>query len=238
MKFSRALPIAVVCVVLVCACGNGSNDKSGKNEQKKDPQKTENTGTEQSTESNTISGDNSVISYKLTGALNGKMTIYRNGKELKQIIESEIMGMQNRNEIFVKENTVYSITELGGKKMATKTAIDNYNNSKPTGETIADTREFERLLNARKVTGNEQILGYDCEIYEVSDNTFLSVANKQLILKIKSPQLIAEATEVSLLPSGDGSIFELPAGVNFRTVKPNEAPSKEKLDSMMKELKK
>jgi hypothetical protein len=222
----RSLIVASLVIVLA-SCG--------KNEQQT---KSEKPTTSAETKSESISGDNTSITYQISGAINGTMTIMRDGKELKQIIDSEIMGMKSHNEIFIKGNTVYSITEVAGKKMAMKTSLSEYNGQKLTGETIADPREFQKLLEGKKVTGTETILGHTCEIYDLGTNVFLSVADKKSILRIKSPELLATATEISALPANSASVFELPAGVEFRMVSPQTTPSKEKLDSALKELKK
>jgi hypothetical protein len=207
----------------------------GKEEQKTQTEKT--TPAKETTGSKDL-GNNVSTTYKISGAINGTMTIKRNGTELKQLIDSEMMGMKSRNEIFIKGDMVYSITELGEKRMAMKTSMKEYNSRKPTGETIADPKEFERLLEGKKVTGSENILGYNCDIYDLGNNVSLSIANKKHILRIKSPEFLAVATEIQAMPENSASEFELPSGVDFKMVSPQEAPRKTKLDSALKDLKK
>ncbi|MBX7044184.1 MAG: hypothetical protein K1X85_14915 [Ignavibacteria bacterium] len=180
------------------------------------------------------SGDRSSITYQLTGVTNGTMTIYRNGNELKQVIESDMMGLKSKNEVYVKGGFVYLITEINGKKLPMKTSLDEYNSRKLTGETIANAAEFEKMLAGKKVTGNESILGRDCEIYEMGNNVFLSIADKKHIMKIKSPELLAVATEISPLPDNSDGIFELPAGMEFKLFNPKANQPKESLDSAVK----
>jgi len=182
-------------------------------------------------------GNNVSTTYNISGAINGTMTIKRNGKELKQIIDSEMMGMKSLNVIYIKGNTAYSITEVAGKKMAMKTSMDEYNSRKLTGETIADPKDFERLLEGKSVKGSENILGYNCDIYDLGNNVFLSVANKKHILRIKSPEFLAVATDIQAMPENSVSEFELPPGVDFKMVSPQQAPRSTKLDSALKELK-
>ncbi|MBK6507854.1 MAG: hypothetical protein IPG02_19905 [Ignavibacteria bacterium] len=207
----------------------------GKEEQKT---QTDTQTPKQETTSTKELGDNVSTTYNITGAINGTMTIKRNGKELKQIIDSEMMGMKSLNVIYIKGNTAYSITEVAGKKMSMKTSMNEYNNRKLTGETIADPKDFERLLEGKSVKGSENILGYNCDIYDLGNNVFLSVANKKHILRIKSPEFLAVATDIQALPENSASEFELPQGVDFKMVSPQEAPRRTKLDSALKELKK
>ncbi len=227
MKNHAANVFLFIVLTFLASCGN--------EEQKLQTQKPQ-TGSS-TTESKEI-GDNTSITYALSGAINGSMTIKKNGTELKQLIDSEMMGMKSQNTIFIKGDLAYSITEVAGKKMAMKTSLKEYNNRKMTGETIADPKEFKRLLEGKKVSGNEKLLGYDCEIYDLGNNVFLSVADKKHILRIKSPEFLAVATNIQAMPQNSASEFELPTDVDFKMVSPRDTPRKSELDSALKELKK
>ncbi len=227
MKNQTAIFLLMIVLAFISSCGN--------EEQKMQTQKPQSGNA--TNESKEI-GDNTSITYALSGAINGTMTIKRNGTELKQLIDSEMMGMKSRNEIYIKGDIAYSVTEVAGKKMAMKTSLKEYNNRKMTGETIADPKEFQRLLEGKKIAGNEKILGYDCEVYDLGNNVFLSVAGKKHILRIKSPDFLAVATNMQAMPQNSAAEFELPTDVVFKMVAPQEAPGKSKLDSVIKEMKK
>lgn len=228
LKSATALIAAGMVVFALQACGN-----------KKEQQVQETAGTNKSSPKQDAANDESTsITYQLTGAINGSMNIKRDGKELKQVIDSEMMGMKSRNEIYVKGPTVYSITEINGKRMAMKTSLSEYNGRKLTGETIADSKEFQKLIEGKSVTGTETIVGKTCEIIDLGNNVSLSVADKKHILKIKSPEFLAVATEFQSLPGSSSSEFELPAGVDFKSVSPRAPNAKENLDSVVKDLKK
>lgn len=227
MKKPAGIFLLMIVVAFLSSCGNDKQEV-----QTQRPQ------TGSSTSESKEIGDNTSITYALSGAINGSMTIKRNGTELKQLIDSEMMGMKSQNTIFIKGDLAYSITEVAGKKMAMKTSLKEYNNRKMTGETIADPKEFKRLLEGKKISGNEKLLGYECEIYDLGNNVFLSVADKKHILKIKSPEFLAVATNIQAMPQNSASEFELPTDVVFKMVNPRDAPGEAKLDSLMKELKK
>ncbi len=53
-------------------------------------------------------------------------------------------------------------------------------------------------------------------------------------MKIKSPELLAVATEISPLPDNSDAIFELPAGMEFKLFNPKANQPKESLDSAVK----
>lgn len=182
-------------------------------------------------------GDNTSITYSLSGALNGKMTINRNGKDLKQIVDSEVMGIQSKNITYIKENTVYSITEVAGKKLGIKTDLSKYNSMKQTGETIADPDEFRKFLEGKSVKGTEDILGYKCNIYDMGNNVSLSVADGKYLLRIKAPDFLAIATAIQPLDADNTSEFAVPADIEFKSVTPDN-DLKDALESKKELLKK
>lgn len=178
-----------------------------------------------------------IISYDLEGLLKGKMEIFRNGDRLKQKINSEIMGNKNSNVIYIKDKIVYSVIDVGGKKFGTKTDLVNYNSIKQTGETITDFNEFEKFLDSKKITGTENILGYKCDIYEISDPIRLSVYNKRYIMKIKTPEFIATATNLNTRPVFSENEFEVPLDVNFNKTDSKGIDSRT-LDSIVSKIRK
>lgn len=181
--------------------------------------------------------DNFIISYDLVGKVNGKMQILRKGNLFKQIINSEVMGMQNKNNVYILGSSVYSVTEIAGKKFGIKTNLHDYNTQKQTGETIVDFKEFEKFLNSKKITGSENILGYDCEIYEISDGFYLTVKNKKYIMKIKTPEFTATATTMDTNPSFTLTEFEIPSDIDFKNANAS-GYDKSAIDSLVNKMKK
>lgn len=227
MMYPKVLIILTLCFTFSFC------NKEDKTESKN---KTETSKTESSNNDLKIT-DDFIIDYDLVGRLNGKMTIYRKGNKLKQDINSEIMGMQSKNEIYVLDNFVFTVTDMGGKKFGAKTDLQNYNMQKQTGETITDFTQFEKFLESKKVVGSENILGYICDIYDLGNNVALSVNNKRYILKIKAPEFMATATKLETNPTFSANEFELPSDINFKNINP-QGTKNETLDSLLKEFKK
>ncbi len=178
-----------------------------------------------------------VINYDLTGMMTGKMSILRNGNKIKQKISTNIMGMNNLNTIYILDNNVYNITEAAGQKFASKTDLQEYNSRKTTGETIVDFKEFEKFLGDKKITGSENIIGYNTDIYDVGNGMKISVYNKKYILKIQSTDLLAVATVLNTSPTFAADEFTLPTDVEYNKKDP-KALDKKSLDSAVQKLNK
>ncbi len=183
------------------------------------------------------SSDDFIISYNMVGKLGGTMEMLRKGNKLRQNINSEIMGMKSENVIYIVDNYVYSIMILEGKKIGMKTSLQDYNSQKTTGETIVDFKEFENFLNGKKITGSENILGYNCDIYDIGKDVSLSVYNKRYILKIKTPEFMATATKLDNSPTLPADEFDVPPDVDFRGVSSRNI-DKKYLDSLVNKMKK
>lgn len=219
----------IILTLLFFSCGKESD--SGTKENKSETSKTE-TPVKEAVLSNDF-----IVNYDLEGAVRGKMEIIRNGEKIRQNISSEVMGMKSSNIIYIMDKNVYSIIDVNGKKLGTKTDLAGFNKSKQTAETINDFNEFEKYLDSKKITGNEFILGYKCDIYETSDKVSISVYNKRYILRIKTPEFMATATSINTSPAISGSEFILPPDVEFNKTDAGSIKG-EALDSLVNKLKK
>lgn len=225
-------------VVFSCS----KEDKPGPQSNKPETEKQESEKKENENKTNETEGNENkdaalkqdfIISYSLQGKVNGEMKIIRQGNKFKQLIDSEIMGMKNKNEIYILNNVVYSLTEIGGKRFGNKTEITDYNRQKNTGETIVDFKQFQEFLSKKKIVGSENILGYDCDVYDLGNNMNLSVYKKGYILKIKTSEFLAAATDLNTSPTFGATEFQVPPDVDYKNIK---TPDKKQLDSLKKEF--
>lgn len=219
----------IILTILFSSCGKETD--TGTKENKSETSKTE-TPVKESVLSNDF-----IVNYDLEGAVRGKMEIIRNGEKIRQNISSEVMGMKSSNIIYIMDKNVYSIIDVNGKKLGTKTDLAGFNKSKQTAETITDFKEFEKYLDSKKISGTEYILGYKCDIYETSDKVSISVHNKRYILKIKTPEFMATATSINTSPAISGSEFILPSDVEFNKTDAGGLKG-EALDSLVNKLNK
>jgi len=214
--------------VNLTSCGNKKNSETQNKTETPNPDNNKKT-VEQS--------NNFIANYELTGMMNGTMTIYKNGNNLRQKINTEIMGMKNINNVYIVNDEVYNVTEVGDKKFGNKTSLKEYNLSKQTGETITDFKEFEKFISGKKVVGTENIIGYNCDIYDMGNGMNISVYDKKYILKIRNAEFMAVATKLDMNPAITSNEFEIPKDVDFKSKDPSKI-KKETLDSMMNNLKK
>lgn len=243
LRISAVLILAVFTLNIYSCGKDGEKDMSDSD---KKSEKTSGNNTEKTKENDgNSSGDidlaqDFAVTYQLQGAMNGEMTMYRSGKKLKQEINTEIMGIKSLSHVYIIDNFVFTVTEVNGKKMGVKTNIKDYNKKKQTAETITDPKEFENYLSDKKVIGSENILGKNCDIYDMGNGTEMSIHNKMYVMKIKSPEFMAVATKFDNSPSFSEDIFEIPADVNFRSINTDgkNTPGMDQLDSIMKEAKK
>jgi len=202
------------------------------NEKKSEMQpKTESPGNENKKQ--TESGNNFIATYDITGKMNGTMTIYKNGSNLKQKINADVMGMKNTINTYVVGDEVYNVTQIGDKKFGNKTSLKEYNAMKQTGETITDFKEFEKFISGKKIIGTETIIDHSADIYDMGNGMSISVYDKKYILRIKNPDFMAVATKLDMNPVITLNEFEVPKDVDYKSIGPSKI-SKDILDSLTK----
>lgn len=214
-------------------CGKDNDNRSQGKTENKSP---ENPNADSNNTELKVS-DDFIVDYDLVGKMNGNMRIYRKGNKLKQSINSEIMGMKNKNDIYIIDNFVFSVTEVANKKFGVRTNLQDFNMQKQTGETITDFRQFEKFLEEKKIIGSENILGHNGDIYDLGNGLSLTVYNKRYILRIKSPEFMATATKIESNPVFASNEFDLPANIEFKNVNP-QSKKNGSLDSILNQFKK
>lgn len=227
MKFKKLIIVPVLAVLLY----------SCKTETKVDsPAKTETPPVETKAETNSTS-NNFKISYNVEGKMNGTIMIYKKDNKLKQEINSELMGMKTSNKVYILEDYVYTISNIDDRNFGSKVSLKDFGSGNNAGNIISNFSEFEKYISGKKVKGTENILGYDCDIYDIGGGTELSVHNKKYILRIKNSLFIASATKLETDPAFADDEFILPPYVEYKNSSPSEI-SKDLLDSLTKKLKK
>lgn len=159
-----------------------------------------------------------IINYDISGKVSGNMSMYRGGDKIKQVMNMEVMGVNTSSNIYIMNDIVYTVTDVGGAKFGNKINLDEYNKkNRSTGETITDFKDFEKFLADKKIIGTEEILGKKCDIYETAKGVDVSIYDKKYILKIKSPEFTAVATEMDPSPTFASNEFEIPRDVEFKS---------------------
>ncbi|HMS66199.1 MAG TPA: hypothetical protein PKD83_13230 [Ignavibacteria bacterium] len=237
--FLNSLLIGIIILIVSCNKDSDKQDNLSKTDKTGENSNSINTDSsfKTKTEKTVSSSDDFIIDYNISGSITGNMSIYRSGNQFKQVISTVILGAASGSAIYIKDNNVYSFTEIGGKTFGKKVSLSEYNKTKQTGETIIDVNEFQRFLSSKKLKGNENIIGHECYIYETAPDMTISVYDKKYVLKIQNPQFTAIATGLEMNPSFKSNEFELPKTVNFNPDS-SKNTNKKGIDSIMKELKK
>ena len=112
--------------VLLISCNKDSKEPEGnlKTENKAEDNKSDSSKRE--SVKSELQGDNFEIDYNLVGVISGNMSIMRSGNLLKQVVSTEVIGVRSSNTVYIKNDTVYSISQSGGKTIGQKTNLSEY----------------------------------------------------------------------------------------------------------------
>lgn len=238
LEFKSSLYILLFAMTFfVISCNKDSKEPEGN-------LKTENTSEDNKSGSankesvkSELQGDNFEIDYSLVGVISGNMSILRSGNLLKQIVNTEVVGVQSSNTVYIIDGIVYSISQAAGKTIGQKTNLSEYKKGAQTGETIVDPKEFEKFLEGKSVIGTENILGYQCDIYKTGPEMSISVYDSKYVLRILIPQFQAVAVKLNLDATFASNEFTVPDNIDFNTDY-SKKTSKEEIEKMLKNLKK
>ncbi len=205
-------PITKIFTILffafsVYSCGKESNTGSGKT----------GTGKDSVVESSSKSEipENFIIKYTLAGKREGKMLMLRNNDKLKIVFDFASGGVSSINEMYLLNDTVFTVIRQGASKVGSRTGYKNFREAYIGNELIIGASGLGKYLENAKVIDKEKVLGYDCDIYELSDRTVVAVYNKKYALKISKPLYIATATSLEIDPEFSQTEFQLPGDVEY-----------------------
>ncbi len=233
-SLSKVSGYALILIIAFIFVSCGKDDKTESTGKKDDSKETHSSDSKEGSEKDVQPGNDFIITYQLSGKVNGTMTMNKEGDKIKQVMNMNIMGKKTSNVTYILKDNVYSVTNFGENKFGIKTNLDDYNKTKKaTGETITDFTAFEKFLEDKKLTGTESILGHNCDVYETAKGIQISVYDKRYVLKIQSPEFTAEAINMDTSPSFSASDFEVPKDVNF-TSTGKQGFDKGALDSIAK----
>lgn len=204
-----ALKFYLVCLtsLFILSCGKSSNNDTIKSGAGNDSLKQ--SGIKE------VPKENFIIKYELIGKREGKMEMIRNNDKLKIEFDFESGGVKSINQFYLLNDTVYTVIRQGGSKVGSRTGFKNFKEAYTGNELIIGASELSKYFEGSKIKDKEKVLGYDCDIYELSDRTLVSVYNKKYILRISKPLYIATATSLVIDPEFSPKIFELPGDVEY-----------------------
>lgn len=207
IRTSLRIFAVLLLTAVISSCGKESNTGSGKTGTGKD-------SVIQSTGKSDIP-ENFSIKYILNGKREGKMLMLRNNDKLKIVFDFASGGVSSINEMYLLNDTVFTVIRQGASKVGSRTGYNNFKEAYTGNELIIGASGLSKYLENTKVIDKEKVLGYDCDIYELSDRTLVSVYNKKYVLKISKPLYIATAESLTIDPEFSQNEFKLPEDVEY-----------------------
>lgn len=162
-------------------CGKSDGEKSGDTK----------SGDEKKTETSNDNKDASftpdkpfMVEFEVTGAENrtGTVSAIYYGKKCRSSSNFSIGGKKmGSTAYFDGGNTVYTITEVAGVNMGMKFDKSKFSDSKDN----MDVNSFREYVDKMDKIGEEEILGYKCEIYKFKDkDVTVSLYDKTVPLRM------------------------------------------------------
>lgn len=145
----------------------------------------------------------------------GNMKMWVKGKKFKINIDAEVNGKKNTANMYVPDKKAYMITDDAGEKMNMVMDVD---------EELENTINYEiasiseRIKDFQKV-GNEDVLGYKCDVYQSKFGDKFSIYKDNYVLKItdknnKTTTATVFEPDVKL----EDNMFNPPEGLKWMTM--------------------
>lgn len=189
---------------------------------------TDETATEETTVKNSDEGkkydiESGYVKYKMSmmGMETHVAQYFKDyGKMEATITEMEMMGQKMKTTSLRKDGYIYGYS--AEQKQGTKVKLEE------TGATEGEMAKLDEemiLAQGGKKVANEEILGKECNVYEINTDTEKSKfwIWKSLVLKMVASQngmeATMEATEIKETSDFPQGIFDIPEGIEF--IEPN-----------------
>lgn len=173
-KFLMILPVYILLLGIFFSCGK-KDEQVSDSQSKKDDNKIE----------NLFSKDKPfMVEFEITGSEKGKGTVKAiyDGKKCRSESSFDADGKKiTSTAYFDGGDIVYSVTEVGGMKMGMKFDKNKFSESKDN----IDVNSFRDYIEQMDKIGEEEILGYKCEIYKHKEKNFtVSLYEKTVPLRM------------------------------------------------------
>lgn len=169
----------VLSFSILTGCGKKDDNTTGKDDKKSD--------TKDSKENSKFSVDKPfMVEFELTGREKGTGTVSAiyEGKKCRSTSSFDADGKKfSATAYFDGGDVVYSVTEIAGVKMGMKFDKKKFSDTKDN----VDVNSFRDYLDQMEKIGDEEIIGYKCEIYKHKEKNFtVSLYEKTVPLRMGS----------------------------------------------------
>ena len=163
-------------------------------------------------DNNSTDSSSAIISYDVTGAGNGKITMSKKGSNVKLELEKNVNGQTNLETRFIDKDWIYFYftTETAVQPVKSRIVKDhNYFNN------FAVLSDAGEIVSKLMKTGNEIVSGFTCDIYENNTGSKFSVYNNKYVLKASFEGITVSANNININASVQIRDIEKPSNIEF-----------------------
>ncbi|MBE2218960.1 MAG: hypothetical protein IAE90_12190 [Ignavibacteria bacterium] len=202
--------VLIISSFVITGCGKKDDSTTGKDEKKTDSK-------ESSDKSTFDRSKPFMVEFELTGSEKGKGTVSAiyNGDKCRSTSSFDADGKRfSATAYFDGGDVVYTVSEIAGVKMGMKFDKKKFSDTKDN----VDVNSFRDYIDQMEKIGDEEILGYKCEIYKHKEKNFtVSLYEKTVPLRMGSAdgKTYMKATKFEKDVKVTDDMFKAPEGVKY-----------------------
>lgn len=163
-------------------------------------------------DNNSTDSSSAIISYDVTGAGNGKITMSKKGSNVKLELEKNVNGQTNLETRFIDKDWIYFYFTTETVVQPVKSRIVKDHNYFNNFAVLSDAGE---IVSKLMKTGNEIVSGFTCDIYENNTGSKFSVYNNKYVLKASFEGITVSANNININASVQIRDIEKPSNIEF-----------------------
>lgn len=163
-------------------------------------------------DNNSTDSSSAIISYDVTGAGNGKITMSKKGSNVKLELEKNVNGQTNLETRFIDKDWIYFYFTTETVVQPVKSRIVKDHNYFNNFAVLSDPGE---IVSKLMKTGNEIVSGFTCDIYENNTGSKFSVYNNKYVLKASFEGITVSANNININASVQIRDIEKPSNIEF-----------------------
>lgn len=163
-------------------------------------------------DNNSTDSSSAIISYDVTGAGNGKITMSKKGCNVKLELEKTVNGQTNLETRFIDKDWIYFYFTTETVVQPVKSRIVKDHNYFNNFAVLSDAGE---IVSKLMKTGNEIVSGFTCDIYENNTGSKFSVYNNKYVLKASFEGITVSANNININAPVQIRDIEKPSNIEF-----------------------
>jgi hypothetical protein len=211
MKKTKLIPFKLFLFMLLTSfvltsCGkkeesSGSNDTGKKDESANETEKISET---------------TPIHYEMeaTGDMKGTWEVWAEGKKAYVKMNYEVGGQKLNSEMWMDNDMIYTVTDMGGKKMGMKMNPKEWAKNNEKKKDFNPMSFKDGCKDCEKI-GEEEVIGKKCEIFQDKNGIKYSVYEGKIPLKIVMPHTTLQAKKLDVGVKIEDSMFSPPKDVEY-----------------------